>query len=336
MERIRKNKVLLYLLISVFLLLIVFILGLLIGKYKISILSFLNILTGQENVNITDKTVIMNIRLPRTIVAGLVGIGLAVSGLIYQEVFQNKLVSPDFLGVSSGAGVGACIAIIIGITGIGICFFSFGFGILAMILTLLLSKSFRNNSPTILLLSGIIVSGLMDALISFIKFLADSDNQLGEITYWLLGSFSKVTIKEVYLIFPIVFICIITLFLIRWRINIVSLGKEAAENKGLNYNIYMLLIIIVITILTSVSVSFCGIVGWIGLVVPQIVRLLVGRNTVKSILLTILVGAIFMIICDIVSRTFTFSEIPLSAVTGFLGTPIFIAILFIKRGNIYD
>lgn len=336
MERIRKNKVLLYLLISVFLLLIVFILGLLIGKYKISILSFLNILTGQENVNITDKTVIMNIRLPRTIVAGLVGIGLAVSGLIYQEVFQNKLVSPDFLGVSSGAGVGACIAIIIGITGIGICFFSFGFGILAMILTLLLSKSFRNNSPTILLLSGIIVSGLMDALISFIKFLADSDNQLGEITYWLLGSFSKVTIKEVYLIFPIVFICIITLFLIRWRINIVSLGKEAAENKGLNYNIYMLLIIIVITILTSVSVSFCGIVGWIGLVVPQIVRLLVGRNTVKSIPLTILVGAIFMIICDIVSRTFTFSEIPLSAVTGFLGTPIFIAILFIKRGNIYD
>ena len=205
-----------------------------------------------------------------------------------------------------------------------------------MILTLLLSKSFRNNSPTILLLSGIIVSGLMDALISFIKFLADSDNQLGEITYWLLGSFSKVTIKEVYLIFPIVCVCISILFLIRWRINIVSLGKEAAENKGINYNIYMLLIIIVITILTSVSVSFCGIVGWIGLVVPQIVRLLVGRNTVKSIPLTILVGAIFMIICDIVSRAFTFSEIPLSAVTGFLGTPIFIVLLFIKRGNIYE
>lgn len=336
MERIRKNKVFLYLIISVFLLLIVFVLGLLIGKYKISILSFFNILTGQENVNITDKTVIINIRLPRTIVAGLVGIGLAISGLIYQEVFQNKLVSPDFLGVSSGAGVGACLAIIIGITGIGICFFSFGFGVLAMILTLLLSKSFRNNSPTILLLSGIIVSGLMDALISFIKFLADSDNQLGEITYWLLGSFSKVTIKEVYLIFPIVCVCISILFLIRWRINIVSLGKEAAENKGINYNIYMLLIIIVITILTSVSVSFCGIVGWIGLVVPQIVRLLVGRNTVKSIPLTILVGAIFMIICDIVSRAFTFSEIPLSAVTGFLGTPIFIVLLFIKRGNIYE
>lgn len=336
MERIRKNKVFIYLILSVFLLLIVFVLGLLIGKYKISILDFLNILTGQKNVNMTDKTVIINIRLPRTIVAGLVGIGLAVSGLIYQEVFQNKLVSPDFLGVSSGAGVGACLAIIIGITGIGICFFSFGFGILAMILTLLLSKSFRNNSPTILLLSGIIVSGLMDALISFIKFLADSDNQLGEITYWLLGSFSKVTIKEVYFIFPIVSVCIIILFLIRWRINIVSLGKDAAENKGINYNIYMLLIIIVITILTSVSVSFCGIVGWIGLVVPQIVRLLVGRNTVKSMPLTILVGAIFMIICDIVSRTFTFSEIPLSAVTGFLGTPIFIVLLFIKRGNIYE
>lgn len=336
MERVRNKKITIYLIVSVFLLLIVFVLALLLGQYKINISSFVKIITAQDNINLTDKTVILNIRLPRTIVAGLVGIGLAVSGLIYQEVFQNKLVSPDFLGVSSGAGVGACFAILLGITGIWICCFSFAFGILAMVLTLILSKSFRNNSPTILLLSGIIISGLMDASISFIKFMADSDNQLGEITYWLLGSFSKVTMNEVYIIFPIILICISILFSIRWRINVVSLGKDAAETKGLNYNRYMLLIIVVVTILTSISVSFCGIVGWIGLVIPQFVRLLVGRNTVKSIPLTIMIGAVFMIICDIISRTFTFSEIPLSAVTGFLGTPIFITLLFIKRGSIYD
>ena len=135
---------------------------------------------------------------------------------------------------------------------------------------------------------------------------------------------------------PISLFCIAALMIIRWRINIVALGKEQAESKGLNYGFYKGLLIVIVTILTSASVAFAGVIGWVGLVVPHISRLLVGRNTAKSLPLTILIGAIFMLMCDIVSRSFTFSEIPLSAVSGFIGTPIFIGILAFKKGNKND
>lgn len=336
MERLKKHKTLIYFLISLIILIILFFTALLVGRYTIDFKNFFDSLFNPNTVNNVDRTILLHERLPRTIMAGLVGIGLSLSGLVYQDIFQNKLVSPDFLGVSSGAGVGACIAILIGLGGIWICCFSFISGIIAMILTLLVSRLFKNSSPTILLLSGIIISGLMDSTLSFIKFMADTDNELGEITYWLLGTFSKVTMDNVYIMLAISVVCISILFIIRWRINIISLGKYQAETRGLNYNIYMGLLIIVVGILTSSSVAFCGIVGWVGLVIPHIVRLLVGRNTIKTIPLTILFGASFMIICDIISRTFTFSEIPLSAVTGFIGTPIFVAILLKRRNSIHD
>ena len=264
----------------------------------------------------------------------LVGIALSLSGLIYQDIFQNKLVSPDFLGVSSGASVGACLAILLGLGGAWICSMSFLFGIIAMLLTLLISRIFRNTSPTILLLSGIVISGLMDSGIGLIKYMADSDNQLGEITYWLLGTFSKVTFNEVYLMVPIVTISVVVLFLLRWRINIISLGKEEAESRGLNYNFYMIVIIFFVTFLTACSVSFCGIIGWVGLVIPHIVRLIIGRNSKNTIPIIIFVGAIFMILSDVISRSFTFSEVPLSVITGFIGTPIFVYTLYVRRNKI--
>lgn len=336
MERLKKYKTLIYSLLSFAILVILFFVALLVGKYTLNFDTFFDSLFNPNAINTTDRTILLHERLPRTIMAGLVGIGLSVSGLIYQDIFKNKLVSPDFLGVSSGAGVGACIAILIGLGGIWVCCFSFAFGIIAMCLTLFVSKIFKNSSPTILLLSGIIVSGLMDSSLSLIKFLADSDNQLGEITYWLLGTFSKVTMSNVYIMLGVSLVCLLFLFIIRWRINIISLGRNESETRGLNYNAYMILLIVVVGILTASSVAFCGIVGWVGLVIPHIVRLLVGRNTTKTLPLTIIFGAIFMIVCDIISRTFTFSEIPLSAVSGFLGTPIFVGILFYRRKKIYD
>ena len=263
-------------------------------------------------------------------------IDLSVSGLVYQETFQNKLVSPDFLGVSTGAGFGAAVAIIIGLTGLMISLAAFVFGIITMLLTVGIARIFRNNSPTILLLSGIIISGLMSAGISFVEFMADTDKQLGEIVYWLLGTFSKVTMRDVWILFPIVTSCSVFLFIIRWRINIVALGRNEAVSLGLNYNLYRNLIILTATLLTAASVAYSGIVGWIGLVVPHMARVCVGRDARKTIPLTILFGAVFAIICDIISRTFTASEIPLSAVTGFLGTPIFIGILFLRRKTFYD
>lgn len=332
-----KNKRTIYIFAGfAIVLVILFFVALMVGKYTIGFNDFFKALFTSDDKFATDRSVIINLRLPRSLMAILVGAGLSVSGLVYQELFQNKLVSPDFLGVSSGASVGAALSILIGMSGIVICLFSFAFGILTMVCTLFIAKAFKNKSPIILLLSGIIMGGFLEACLSFIKFMADTDSQLGEITFWLLGSFQNVVINDVYIMLPISLFCIAALMIIRWRINIVALGKEQAESKGLNYGFYKGLLIVIVTILTSASVAFAGVIGWVGLVVPHISRLLVGRNTAKSLPLTIFIGAIFMLMCDIVSRSFTFSEIPLSAVSGFIGTPIFIGILAFKKGNKND
>jgi iron complex transport system permease protein len=332
----KERRVLLISLSSLAVLAIVFFLALLIGRYSVSLESFWAVLTGKETVNAADRSVILSLRLPRTIVALLVGVALSLSGLVYQETFQNKLVSPDFLGVSTGAGFGATIAIILGCTGLAISLTAFGFGIVTMLITVFVARIFRSQSQTTLLLSGIIVGGFMSAGISFVKFMADTDKQLGEIVYWLLGTFSKATMKDVWVLLPIVAVCAFVLYLIRWRINIVALGRSEATTLGLNYTFYRGLIIVVSTLLTAAAVAYSGIVGWIGLIIPHLVRLLVGRDAKKTIPLTIVFGAIFTIVCDIISRSFTASEIPLSAVTGFLGTPIFVAILYARRKTIYD
>ena len=321
---------------SLAVLVVVFFLALLMGRYSVSPEAFWTVITGGDPANAIDKSVILTLRLPRTIVALLVGVALSLSGLVYQETFQNKLVSPDFLGVSTGAGFGATIAIVLGYTGLMISFTAFLFGILTMLITVFIAKMFRSQSQTTLLLSGIIVGGFMSAGISFIKFMADTDKQLGEIVYWLLGTFSKATMKDVWILLPIVAVCALVLYLIRWRINIVALGRSEATTLGLNYTFYRGLIIVISTLLTAAAVAYSGIVGWIGLIIPHLVRLLVGRDSKKTIPLTIMFGATFTIVCDIISRSFTASEIPLSAVTGFLGTPIFIAILYARRKTIYD
>lgn len=334
--RKESRKTLLISLTSLAVLVFVFFLALLIGRYHISLEAFWQVMIGNDAVDAIDKSVIMTLRLPRTVVALLVGVALSLSGLVYQETFQNKLVSPDFLGVSTGAGFGATLAIIMGFTGILVSLIAFLFGIITMLVTVFVAKIFKSNSQTTLLLSGIIVGGFMSAGISFVKFMADTDKQLGEIVYWLLGTFSKATIKDVWILLPIVAMCAVVLFVIRWRINIVALGRSEATTLGLNYAFYRGLIIVISTLLTAAAVAYSGIVGWIGLIIPHLVRLLVGRDAKKTIPLTILFGAIFTIICDIISRSFTASEVPLSAVTGFLGTPIFIAVLYVRRKTIYD
>ena len=260
-----RKKTIIWLSASVIILVIIFFSALVIGRYTISLPSFFSALFNMPSADSVDKSVILSLRLPRTLVALLVGIALSLSGLVYQETFQNKLVSPDFLGVSTGAGFGAAIAIIVGLTGLMICVAAFVFGIITMLLTVSIAKIFRNNSPTILLLSGIIISGLMSAGISFVEFMADTDKQLGEIVYWLLGTFSKATMRDVWILFPIVTVCSLFLFIIRWRINIVALGRNEAVSLGLNYNLYRNLIILTATLLTAASVAYSGIVGLISI-----------------------------------------------------------------------
>jgi iron complex transport system permease protein len=319
-----------------FILVLIFLTALIAGRYPISYRVLYDILTGQIENHSVEISIINNLRLPRTIVALLVGISLSVSGLVYQEVFRNKLVSPDFLGVSSGASVGAAFAIILGLSAWYISMFAFAIGIIAMLLTLFFANIINRQSPTILVLAGIVVSSLMGALISIIKYAAPSEIILADITFWLMGSFASAKYQAISLLLPVVLIGTTILFLMRWKINIVGQGMFEAQSQGLNYKKYQYIIIIIATFLTATCVAFAGVIGWIGLIVPHIVRFFVGKNTKHTIPLTMLFGAIFSISADILSRTFTPSEIPISAITGLLGTLIFGLTLYINRSKNYE
>ncbi len=326
-----KKKFYSYNVVLISLLIIVFILALILGRYHISLGTLLDILLEGPSQNMIEASIIMNLRLPRTIVAMFVGSALSLSGLVYQETFQNRLVSPNFLGVSSGASVGAALAIILGLSSVWLSGFAFVLGIGSMLLTIFISKIMRDNSPMILILSGIIVSSFMSASLSMLKYFAETETQLATITYWLMGSFEYSKMSDVYILAPIVIICSVGLYSIRWRINVVAQGPEEAQTQGLNYKLYRNAIIVLATLITATSVSFAGVIGWVGLIVPHIVRLFAGRNTQYTVPLVMLFGATFMILTDILSRTFTGAEIPLSAITGFLGTPIFVCILIRKK-----
>ena len=305
-----------------------------VGRYPISLNDFLNCVFKNIKEYETQRSIILNLRLPRTLMAAFVGIGISISGLLFQEVFQNKLTSPDLLGVSTGASVGASIAIILGLSSVFISVFAFVTGVITVIVTLFVAKLFKNESSTTLILAGIIVGGFMSAILSIVKYFADPTTTLSSITYWLMGSFENSKMKNICVMLPIIIICVTILLILSWRINIVALGMEEAQTKGINYKLNRILIIGIATLLTAASVAFCGTISWVGLVIPHIVRLIVGRDTTKTIPLCISFGAIFMIIVDIISRTFTDSEIPLSAVTGLFGTLIFVIILIYKRKEI--
>ena len=329
-----NKKTVLFLVISFLCFAAVFVAALMVGKYSISITDFFQAVFTGDEAFATQRSVIVNLRLPRTIVAGLTGIALSVSGLLYQEVFQNKLTSPDLLGVSSGAAVGASLAIILGLGSAFVSIFAFIAGVGTVLLTLLLSRLFKNGSSITLVLAGIIVGGFMSALLSVIKFLADPMTTLASITYWLMGSFENSTMGSVWILLPVVAVCCVALVVLSWRINIVAMGREQAQTKGINYNAYRILIIGMATLLTATAVSFSGTIGWIGLVIPHVVRTLVGRDTRRTIPLCITFGGVFMIAVDILSRSFTNQEIPLSAVTGVIGTVIFVIILIAKRRDL--
>ena len=335
-EKVLKRRTWISFGISIAVFAVVFALALMLGRYRITIGDFFKVVFTDDGAFDTQRSIIVNLRFPRTIMAAFVGIGLSLSGLLYQETFRNKLVSPDLLGVSTGASVGAAFAIVLGLSSAFISVFAFLVGLLTVFITVMISKLFRNGSSTILLLSGIIVGGFMSAILSLIKYFSGDITTLASITYWLMGSFESADMKRNYILMGVVVVCVVTLLLISHPINLVNQGKAEAQTKGINYNFYRGLIIVLATVLTAISVCFCGTISWIGLVVPHIVRLLAGRDAKRTIPLCITFGGTFMVVVDVLSRTFTDSEIPLSAVTGLLGTVIFVVILIIKRRKLNE
>ena len=274
-----------------------------------------------------DYNVIINIRIPRVIGAILVGISLAISGTAYQGIFRNVLVSPDLLGASNGACVGAALGILLGFHNIGVQVLAFVFGVIAVTLTLLIPKIIRKDNTIILVLSGIVISGFMASVIGLLKYVADPETQLADIVYWQLGSIAKVDYSKVFSIFPSIFVCSVVLVLMSWRINLISLGDNEAKTMGVNLKMERNVIIVCSTLLTASSVCICGTIGWIGLIIPHLSRLPVGNSNTRSLPFSAVISAIFLLIVDTLARTVSSGEIPLSILTGFIGTPFFIWLL---------
>lgn len=325
-----KRKFIVILIVLAACLLISFILSMCIGRYSISIGDTFKYLFGQKIDEVSFK-VLNNLRLPRTLVAICVGCALALSGTIYQSIFNNKLVSPDILGVSSGASVGACFGILVGFSTGLVSLFAFICGFITVLLTLLISKAFKNKSNLIIILCGLAVGGLMSSLVGLMKYLADNEMKLAEMTFWLLGDLSKVTINDFWVILPVTVVGVIISLIFSWRLNIISLGRKESKALGVNYNLTTIIMIIVATVLTAVSVSISGTIGWIGLVIPNLVRLLIGSDNKKVVPVSMLLGAVFMVLCDMLARSIAPNEIPLSVITGIIGTPLFLFSIFKRR-----
>jgi len=279
------------------------------------------------------SNVLLNVRLPRMLAALIVGSALSMSGAVYQGVFRNPLVSPDLLGVSSGACVGAAGAILLGLGMVAQQIMAFCFGLLAVLIALAIPRLVRNSSNLMLVLAGIITSGFMSSVLGVMKFVADPDSQLAAIVFWQMGSLSVVNMGEVVSILPVYIVCAAVMLALSWRINILSFGEVEARTLGMNIKRMRGIIIICASCLTASSVCISGTIGWIGLVIPHLSRLLVGSDHRKMLPVTLLLGGVFLLIVDTIARTFTTMDIPLSIITGLVGAPFYAWLLYKQRAR---
>lgn len=277
----------------------------------------------------TDRVemVLINIRLPRIVLACLVGCCLSAAGAAYQGVFQNPMAAPDILGASAGAAFGAAFAIYNYGSNLMITISAFFFSMLTVTLVYLISKRVKGNRILGLILSGIMVSSLFSAATSFIKLVADPNDQLPAITYWLMGSLAGAKIGDIKFVIIPVLVGLVPLILLRWRMNVLTMGDDEAKTMGVNTNQTRLIVIICSTLVTAASVSVSGMIGWVGLVIPHLSRKLVGNNYNHLIPASILFGAIFLLLVDNVSRNLLTTEIPLGILTAFIGAPFFIYLI---------
>lgn len=282
------------------------------------------------------ESVILAVRLPRLMGAMLVGSALSLSGAAYQSLFRNPLVSPDLLGISSGACVGAAFAILLELPAPLVQLSALGTGLLTVFLTTLIPGLFRNRSSLMLVLSGVIMSGFMSALLGIAKYVADPENHLASIVYWTMGSFSNVRMKDVLLISPPILAAMAVLLLLRWQVNLLSLGDAEAGSLGVNVRRARGVTILCSTVLTACAVCLCGTIGWAGLIVPHLGRLIVGQDNRYLLPMSAVLGALFLVVVDTLARNLTGSEIPLSIITGVLGAPLFVWLLARQRARIGD
>ena len=306
-----------------------------IGRYSVPIQDVISCLLARfqngEGTNKLSYITVWNVRLPRLLLAFVVGAALSCAGLLFQSLFQNPLATPDTLGVAGGASFGAVLSILLGFSMILMQLVSFAFGCLAVLLTMLAAKG-KSRSLNTIVLSGIMMGSLFSALVSLVKFSADQEQQLPSITYWLMGSLQSATYTSLAIGLIPIAISIVILFLLRWRLNLLLLSEEEAISSGANIRALRIIAILCATAATASSISMCGQVGWVGLIVPHMCRMMLGNDHRYLIPASISLGGTFLIIVDTLARSATAAEIPISILTAIIGAPFFLFLMRKKGG----
>ena len=308
-------------------LLVAAICSLMIGRYHVPLLTWWQLLTAPRESGV-GGIVLLEVRFPRILTGILIGAGLSASGAAYQGLFKNPMVSPDILGASAGAGFGAAAAILLGFNVFGIQLASFACGLAAVMLTCSISTRMkRGGDPVlVLVLAGIVVGSIFTALVSLTKTVADPDNKLPAITFWLMGSLSAVTLKGMKFLI-VVPLGLVPLLLLRWQLNVLSFGEEEAAALGIDTRRLRWIIILCATLLTASAVSVAGLIGWVGLVIPHLARMVVGPNYKVLLPASILMGGTYLLLVDDIARAAFATEISLGILTALVGAPFFLYLL---------
>lgn len=317
--------------ILIIIMILLFVVSMMTGRFELSFDDIMRILMGTQEDAIR-LNVFLKIRLPRTIFVILAGGALSLSGFVYQSIFRNPLVSPDILGVSSGASVGAIFAILfIDQSVAGIQIMAFVAGIVVVIIAVMLSKLMRGQRIYAMIISGIIIGALSNSAIMVLKYIADPERQLATIDYWLMGSFHTINWEDVMTLAPVMLLCSIILFIIRYRLQVLTLGDEEAQSLGISVRQIRLISILCATILASSVVAIAGVVSFVGLIVPHMVRMIFGENFKCNFTQSILMGGNILLVSDILARSMFTAEVPVSILTSAIGAVVLV--LFISRKN---
>ena len=309
----------------------------LLGRFGLSLSELASLLgLGNGPVREGAANVLFQIRLPRIAAAVLVGAALATAGACYQGMFRNPMVSPDILGASTAAGFGAALGILLGAGYFGISLTAFCFGLGAVLLTWLVSRLSRANNTVALILAGMVVSSLFSAGTSFVKLVADTQEQLPAITYWLMGSLASIKQRDLLLLCIPFVLGMVPLLLLRWRINLLTAGEDEARAMGVNTTALRLVVIGCATLLTASAVAVSGMIGWVGLIVPHFCRMLFGSDYRRLLPAGALFGGGFLLLVDDIARLATSGEIPIGILTAFVGAPIFLWLILTGGGRRAD
>ena len=307
------------------------------GVYKVSVPHVFQILLGKITGNIPEEikaievSMVWDVRMPRILGAVFTGCGLAVAGGVFQALFANPLADSYTLGVSNGAGFGAALAIVLSLSSVMTQISAMVLGLLSVLLTFLLAGK-RRRVPVTMILSGMLVSAFFSSLVSLLKFTADPEEKLPQIVYWLMGSFAGLGYKKLLIIIPGFVLGLVILILYRWRINILSMGNREAKAMGINVKRDRAVVIFASTLMTALVVSIAGIIGWVGIVIPHLARMIVGPDFRKLMPVSASLGICYLLIIDDLCRTLTSQEIPIGVITGIIGIPIFL--YFILREKV--